>query len=220
VALPASRPPTPPRLEASRERITLTDLTDGIELAEVDVTGDVAGVAAADVEISAARISAMRFTGADLDRIRMVDTVIDDCDLSGVLLTESSLTRVAWRGCRLSGIVFARATLRDVHFVECKLDDASLRMATAERIQFDGCNLRRADLHGARLAGARFFDCDLAGTEFSKASLTGARLHGSTLDGVKGATALRGAVIDSAQVVPLGAALLAALGIVLDDERD
>jgi hypothetical protein len=61
--------------------------------------------------------------------------------------------------------------------------------------------------------------CDLARADFAKAKLTGAVLHRSRLDGVRGADALRGVVIGSDQMLPLSASLLAALGIVVDDDH-
>jgi len=48
----------------------------------------------------------------------------------------------------------------------------------------------------------------------------GLRLGGSRLDGVRGALHLRGAVIEGAQVLPLGVSLLAELGIEIRNEDD
>ncbi len=119
----------------------------------------------------------------------------------------------------MSGFALTRAKLRDVRFVRCRLDGSSFRMASGERVVFDECDLRGADFYDASLPGAVLAGCDLTGAELSRAHLQGARLHGSTLVDLRGAISLRGAVVDSAQVVPLSYSLLQALDIVVDDER-
>jgi hypothetical protein len=68
------------------------------------------------------------------------------------------------------------------------------------------------------LAECRFDRCILSGAEFSKATLRGVALHGSTLESIRGADALSGAIIGSDQVPTLAPAVFAALGIVVDDD--
>ena len=72
-----------------------------------------------------------------------------------------------------------------------------------------------AGFSGARLRNSAFLDCDLSGIEFSGARIEGLSLHGSTLDSVRGAPALldAGVGIGTDQVVPLGVALVAGLGV-------
>src|SRR5690242_888134 len=111
----------------------------------------------------------------------------------------------------MSAVQLAAARLRDVRFVECRLDEANFRMATGEGVQFDDSQLAAADFYEAKIKGIRFFDCDLTSAEFSRSELVGAMLHGSTLEGLRGASYLRGATIDSAQIVPFALRLLGAM---------
>ena len=62
--------------------------------------------------------------------------------------------------------------------------------------------------------------CRLSDVEFSKAVCAGVDIRGSALKGIAGAAALRGCVITSDQMVPLGMALLAALEVRVDDEPE
>jgi uncharacterized protein YjbI with pentapeptide repeats len=112
-----------------------------------------------------------------------------------------------------------RAQLRDVHFINCKLDEANFRMATGERVQFDDTRLVGADFYEAQIRGARFFDCDLTSSDFSRAKLPSVVLQGSTVEGLQGAAYLKGATIDSSQVVPFALRLLGAMDISIDDNR-
>ena len=107
-------------------------------------------------------------------------------------------------------------------FVGCKLDDTNLRFARAERLRFDDCSLVGADCYEATLTGTEFEACDLTNAEFSKATMVGARLAGSTLERVRGASSLAGAIVTTDQVLPLALGVFADLGIVVerpDDDR-
>jgi uncharacterized protein YjbI with pentapeptide repeats len=210
----------PPRLPAHLEATPDPELGHDSEWVGVALTGDLAGAEAEDVEIAEARLDGVRLPGARLDRLRLVDVVFEGCELSGALLDEAQLTRVELRRCRLAGVVLTRTKLRDVRFVECKLDEASLRMAAGERVAFEDCSMRAVDLYDASLPATVLARCDLTDAECSKVDLAGARLHGSTLEGIKGAGALRGVHIDSSQIMALALPLFAALGITVDEDED
>ncbi len=210
--------PSPPQLPADFEDAPDKPLPDDLEWHQVRVRGDFSGQVARAVDVTESHIVGARLVGVEVDRLRITDTVVDDCDLSGAVLTAAVLTRVEFRKCRMSGLVAAAAHLRDVRFVECKLDDANFRMTTSERVEFDRTILRTADFYAAKLRSARFWSCDLALAQFSKADLHGARLHGSALADVLGAESFTGVTVETAQVLPLALRLFAALDITVDDE--
>jgi uncharacterized protein YjbI with pentapeptide repeats len=212
--------PTLPRVPADFGDAPDDPLTDGLEWYQVCVRGDFSDQVAGTVEVTESHLVGARLVGVEVERLRITDTVVDDCDLSGALLMDAVLTRVEFRNCRMSGIVVAGARLHDVRFVECKLDDANFRMTTSERVEFDRTILRTADFYAAKLRSARFSSCDLALAQFSKADLRGARLHGSALADVLGADSFAGVIVETGQVLPLALRLFAALGITVDDDRD
>ena len=194
-------------------------LTDESSWDGVEVTGSFAGATASHVEVMGCRLRGALFTGAEIDRLRLTDTVIEDCELSGVVLTRLAAVRVEFRRCRLSSLVIAGGDCKDVRFTDCKLDGANFRVSTWERSVFDGCLLTDADFGSARLSsGTCLHRCDLTGADFSKAALGGVSLHGSTLDGARGGESFRGAVIGTDQVLPLALSVLSALGIRIDDD--
>jgi uncharacterized protein YjbI with pentapeptide repeats len=213
----ARKPRRPPHLPDHLEVVDEPVIEDETELVEVAIGGDLSFTEASSVEIAACRVRA-RFTGAHLDRARLVDSLIIDSDFSCAELAGVSVTRVEFRGCRLSGLVADLGGFADVAFVDCRLDGANLRMTRWSRSAFAGCDLREADLSGADLGGANLVRCDLRGATVDRARLHGCRLHHSQLDGVRGGEALRGVAIASDQIVPVALALFGALGIVLDDD--
>lgn len=46
------------------------------------------------------------------------------------------------------------------------------------------------------------------------------RLHGSVLADLRGGTALRGAIIDVSQILPMGLVALDAIGVIIDDDSE
>jgi uncharacterized protein YjbI with pentapeptide repeats len=184
------------------------------------IRNDFAGQVAEDLDVSGCRVTGSSFAGARLVRARVSDTVFERCDLAATVLDSAVLTRVVFDDCRLSGADLAGSRLVDVRFRECRLVDANLRMTSGNRVRFEHCDLGRLDLYAAQLPGACFFDSNLTGAELSQATLTQARLHGSSFDSLRGAGALKGATISSAQFLPVALQVLAMLEITVDDERE
>jgi len=173
-----------------------------------------------DFDITASRLRAVRLTGAVLEGGRWADVVVEDCELSGMTLEGTTWARVAFRGCRMSGMVAIGVKAVDVMFTDCRIDAANFRGSAFERCAFDGCDLARADFYGARLAPGAMRRCSLVEADFSKAQCEGLDLRGSDLSGVIGAASLRGCTITPEQMVPLGLALVASLGVRVEDTID
>lgn len=175
---------------------------------------------ATDCEVRSSRLTGVRFTGAEMQMLRLLDVTLDDCEFSGAVLMDATFIRVEFTRCRMSGLVAPGLMARDVRWSECKLDGVNLRTAVFERCEWDGCIMRGADFSAAKLTHAAFSRCDLTEAEFFKAGCDQVRLHGSDLAGIKGAESLRGCAIGSDQVVPLALSVFATLGIVVDGEGE
>jgi uncharacterized protein YjbI with pentapeptide repeats len=212
--------PVPPRMPAALHEAEDIALGTDQRWEALEIRADFAGQVAEDLEMNGCRVTGSSFSGAEIVRARLTDTVFERCDLATATLENAVLTRVEFNDCRLSGVDLSGSRLVDVWFRDCRLADASLRMASGSRVRFEDCELSRLDLYAAQLAGACIFGSDLTGAELSKATLTGARLHGSSFDTLRGAEALRGTTISSAQILPVALQVLAVLGITVDDERE
>ncbi len=181
---------------------------------------DFAGQRAEDLEVSGCRVTGSSLAGAELVRARVSDTVFERCDLAAAVFDHAVLTRVEFADCRLSGADLSGSRLVDVWFRECRQADPSMRMTSGARVRFEHSDLSGLDLYAAKLPGACFFDSNLTGAELSQATLTEARLHGSSFESLRGAGALRGTTISSAQILPVAIQVLAVLEIAVDDERE
>ena len=75
---------------------------------------------------------------------------------------------------------------------------------------------RQADLLEARIADLTTEGSDLRGAAFDRATLSAVDLRGADLEDVRGASALRGALISPDQVLGVGLALIGEAGIRVD----
>jgi uncharacterized protein YjbI with pentapeptide repeats len=211
------RSPAPPRVAEHLDSQPVL-LADGVSWSEVDAGPDQSfSGSVSDYEIVGSRLHGVRLTGAVIEGGRWVDVVLDDCELSGTVLDDATLVRVLFHRCRMSSLIATGAKAQDARFVDCKIDGANFRASALERCAFEDCDLTAADFYAARFASGALRRCALADVEFSKATSDGLDLRGSRLEGIKGAGTLQGAVITSDQMVPFGIALLAALGVKVDD---
>jgi uncharacterized protein YjbI with pentapeptide repeats len=152
--------------------------------------------------------------GAKLRGLRLVDVRGERLSATSGDWRGASLLRVELREARLTGLDLGEAKLREARFVGCKLDYANFRFAAIEYVSFEDCVLGRADFQGARLDSVRFDGCQLGEADFTKATLQRVDFRGSDLTGLAGSLlGLRGAIVDSLQLIDLSPQLAAELGI-------
>jgi uncharacterized protein YjbI with pentapeptide repeats len=219
---PAGRPRAPvrPRLPRalSPAAFPLHDLRDGgVHLALEYAGTDLAGRDIAAVEIDQCRFLNTAFTGTELDRAVISDSVFESCDLANIRASDCGLLRVAVSGCRMTGLSWAGGSVRETALRSCRMDLVSFRFTTFKHAVFTDCRLTQADFTGADLRGARFERCDLSGAQFSQAQMSGTRFTGCTLDSINGVTSMRGAIVHGADALALAYSLASALGISIED---
>ena len=160
-----------------------------------------------------AQLGGMEIRESVVEGLRLTDVEVRDCDLSGLVADGASLTRVRFVGCRLTGLVLSAARLNDVSFEDCHADLINFRMARLQRIRLAGTRCRQADLLDAQVADLSTEGADLHGATFEQARISVADLRGADLEDIRGASALRGAVISAEQVLGVGLALIGEAGI-------
>ncbi len=205
--LPARLPPT----EAPR-------LHDDIYIESVAVSdASYLSVIASNVRFDQVDFTKVSFDGARLDRLNLLDSTLQQCDLPTADCSRSSWTRVRFKGGRLTGLDLSQSTLSDVIFDGCKLDMSNFRTAKLTRVQFIDCMLSEVDFQGATLHDVELQGCQLSEADFTHAKLKNVDARGSDLFGVRGWQSLGGLTIDSIQLTALAPELANALGIVVKD---
>ncbi len=215
VRTPVEQPRLPSALDERRDVV----LAPGTNVeAALLLGGAVQDDEATDVDIVGCKLVGLGLTAARLERLRLMDVVLDGCELSAAAIEDANLVRVRFERCRMTAVSLAALRGRDVTFVDCKLVDANLGMADLAHCDLLGCDLTGADLSAAQVIGCRLLGCTLDRCQLSRATFTATALHGSTFEGTLAADSLRGASIGHEQLVGLARPVLAALGFTVEDE--
>ncbi|MFY9650155.1 pentapeptide repeat-containing protein [Trebonia sp.] len=215
----------------------LADLPFAAELrpfdGELELDGDYDRVrfdsaAFAEAVAGGSRFAESAFTGVTFDggrlrRARLSDVWVSETRFIALDAAECSWTDAWFSGCVLAGVQAFSSVLRRVTLRGCKLDSVNFRECKLTDVLFEDCVLRDADFGGAKLTRVRFPGCTLSDADFSKVTCTDVDLRGATLggDGVAGVRAgydsLRGARIDTLQLMTLAPLLAHHLGIAVED---
>jgi uncharacterized protein YjbI with pentapeptide repeats len=150
------------------------------------------------------------------------DVVFEHCDFAGAVLDSAVLTRVHFVGCRLTGTALSGAEMNDVVIDGGAANLLNLRASNSSFLWIRDSPLREADFYQAQLRHSALLDCDLTGANFSSARVDGLSLHGSTIEALRGAESFGSSDVHIAQdqLVSLGVAVLASMGVRVDDRPD
>lgn len=158
-------------------------------------------------------------SGAVLSAVRVDSVTFDNCDLSSLSWTKGRIARTRFAASRLLGARFDDTAMEHLVFEDCRLDYASFTgLKVGGPVVFRGCSLREARFSGGSLGKVLFDGCDLESTEFEPGGYAGCDLRGNDLSSVRGVANLRRVVIDPPQGMELAAALLADLEVSFGEE--
>jgi fluoroquinolone resistance protein len=174
---------------------------------------DFGGVAAAGGAVKRSRLAGVKFAGTRMRSLRLVDVIVSDADLSNADWGAAELSRVVFERCRMTGFGGAELKAENVVFRECALELSNLRGVALRGVTFEDCGLDDADFGSAVLREVRFERSHLRRVLIDGLRLTRVDFRGSRLEPDGDVSALRGAIIDSLQLVELGPLLAAGLGI-------
>jgi uncharacterized protein YjbI with pentapeptide repeats len=176
-----------------------------------------AGQVAAGGLFDNCRLVRVDLSRTKLRRVRIVDAELEHIEADGADWLWSHVARTTIRDSRLLGIQLGGAELREVTFENCRLDMASFRQIDAAGLEFHDCSLRDSELNEAKIRASGFFGCELQGADFTNAHFHDVDLRGSGLAIARGHAGLRGAIIDTVQLIDLAPALAAEMGIIVQD---
>ncbi len=212
-------PPAPRMASLPDDDLVDEALLGGLRLEALDLPARHARL----VDVEGCRFVDTGLAGGRFDKMTVVDTVFDRCDLANVTLTHSSLARTELTGCRATGLVLSGANLRHVLMRDCLADLSVFRFATFAHVVLVDCRLQGSDFVSADLSGAVFRRCDLTRAELSQVKARGATFIDCTWDGVRGVSSLAGATIVHGSPLDAHAFMVAtagSLGIKLGDPAD
>jgi hypothetical protein len=157
------------------------------------------------------------FDGGSFRQARLSDVWLREVRLVATDLSESDWMDGTFVSTAIAGAQAYNSNLRRVAFRGCKIDSVNFRSAGLIDVVFDDCLLRDVDFAGATLERTRFPGSRLSGVDFTKATLKKVDLRGATLGISAGYDSLRGAIIDSGQLIDLAPTFAQVLGITVQD---
>lgn len=156
-------------------------------------------------------------TATHVKRFELTDVTAHDCLLFGANWDGVSMHRIEFDKSMMSGIVLSDALAKNIIFKNCKLDLSNFRFSKFQGVKFIDCYLKEADFMGANLKGVMFENCDLDEAEFSGANLDKTDFRTSKIAGMKGTASMKGAIIDTTQLIDLSFPLARDIGIKIMD---
>jgi uncharacterized protein YjbI with pentapeptide repeats len=172
-------------------------------------------------EATSAKFIESALTGVTLGEVGLEKARFSDVWLSrnrwvGVRLVEAELLDVSMLDSSLAGVQAYGSRMRRVTFQRCKIDTLNLRGATLVDVSFEDCELNELDCAGANLANVTFEGTTIRNARMSQVKCKKVDFRGAReLDVADGADSLKGAIVDERQLMELGPALAAALGIIV-----
>jgi uncharacterized protein YjbI with pentapeptide repeats len=172
---------------------------------------------AAGVSFEGCKLDEIEISSSKLRKSSFQDVICSKCLLFGSDFDSSGWLRVKFNSGTASGVIVSGSSLRDVMFVNVKLNLANFRASKLIDVQFKDCDLSEADFQGAYMKNVSFSGCDLAGVEFSKCEMKAVDLRGSDISSIKGAASLKGAKLNSVQLIGITSLLASEIGIEIED---
>lgn len=222
---PSRRPPSeigatnaPDVVSAELEWTEVDRLEPEFELERVRIaSADLREAEAGSGRLEQAQLEDVDLGESKLRGLALIDVIAERLGAANGGWGGATLRRVSLLGSRLTGIDLGEAHLEDVQLNGCKLDYANFRNGAVENVTFEDCVLRGADFQGARLRGVRFSGCQLIETDFSRAELQRVDFRGSELTLAGSVLGLRGAIVDSIQLMELSRPIAHELGLKVED---
>ncbi|HXW82216.1 MAG TPA: pentapeptide repeat-containing protein [Acidimicrobiales bacterium] len=217
---PGADPPLPARLPEQLERATVRALAheaacSEFELVCLSITEQHAG----GVKVDNTRLSDIDVSGSRLESLRLIDDVLECCNLANIQARRSVATRVRIEACRMTGVGLTEATLQDVTVRDCRVDLASFSHSRLQRVSFESCMLIETDFLECQLESVRFERCDLSRADFRGARMQRCELCRNNLTDLQGIANLKGAAMEWPDIVEMAGAFARTIGIGVLDEN-
>jgi uncharacterized protein YjbI with pentapeptide repeats len=131
-------------------------------------------------------ISNMHFIGIDLSgqslsRKNFISCRFEKCNLSNIILKDTTLNDVSFQSCKILWAKFSEISqmLSHFNFYDCIVMLCSFFGLTLKGIGFEDCEIQESDFTNALLENAKFSYCDLEKSTFVWCNLKNADFIGS-----------------------------------------
>ena len=148
-----------------------------------------------------------------LDRARLIDSRLNEPDITQVLGADSTWRSAAVVGGRIGAWDLAGGVLDAVTVSGAQLGYVNLRDSTLTDVVMNDCRIGTLDLAGATVRRVSLAGCAIGELVVVHADLDELDLRGARIDRVDGVESLAGAIISAEQLLDLAPALAQAAGV-------
>jgi uncharacterized protein YjbI with pentapeptide repeats len=158
-----------------------------------------------------------RILELDLDRPEFLDVRLEDCDVSGVVVTGGVIRRMTMTRTRIRGVTFGKGQYDDGVLADCSTSELSLRFSRLRHVIFRDCDLSGADFYNTTFEHVTIDGCDLQRARFDAATVKCLSVTNCNLTGIYGVSGLKGAQLDASDLPALATSLAQDAGIMIRD---
>jgi uncharacterized protein YjbI with pentapeptide repeats len=187
----------PPKLPKPMPADEPEKLTDQVHIFQSTLNGlDYNNLHARGLILEQMKARKVQLLRSNLPGLRVVDSLLEICEISGSMWEKSFFRRVVFKDCRLMGAQMLEAIFEDVEFINCQAESLTLVSAKFKNCRFSKCVLRKASFDGADASNVVFNDCDLTEADFHLAKLKGTDFRTAQINGLLvGVEEMQGAII-------------------------
>ncbi|EGD53437.1 pentapeptide repeat-containing protein [Gordonia neofelifaecis] len=175
------------------------------------VDRDLSGLTLTDCELSNLTIDSVELGGG-----RIFDSVLAGINAPRLSAARASIRNVRLRGSRVGAFDLFEGKVRSLVVEDSRLGLVNLRGSDVRDVVFRDCRIDELDLSEAAVARMSFENCTVRALEVHRSTLIDVDLRGADIETVRHLDGLRGAVVDSDQVVQFAAHFAAHLGLVVE----
>lgn len=213
----------PPRLPRSTpRRVAWTGTYDGedglLRIESATVGLETLSDDGCIIEVLDVHASGTTFDTGEGGRFDIVDSTLEDCDLSRASLGTIRGSQLV--GCKLTGAGLSGRTVRDTRFERCVLRYTDFRRATLQRVSFDDCQLVDCDMFEATLEDATFAGSGIEALNNDRLRAERVDLRSVTGLELEDPGNLRGCLVGDRQVIELSYALALRAGAAIERDTD
>ncbi|GEK33557.1 pentapeptide repeat-containing protein [Kurthia sibirica] len=147
-------------------------------------------------------IKGSSFVQSDFEGIDVVDTRFENCDLSNVNMSKSSIHRVEFINCKLLGVNMTESSIGNVNFQDSIANMAMFADSKLEKVIFNNTQLQNADFYSCKFKKVDFDSCNLNEASFQDTSMKGIDISTSTFDDLTiSIETVKGCTISSYQAI-------------------
>lgn len=205
----------PPRLPKPMPAGEPEPLAEHTQIYQSVLTGlDYNGFTAGGLILEQVKARKVQLMRSKLPGLRIVDSILEMCEVSGSQWETGFFRRVVFKDCRLLGAQLLDAIFEDVEFINCQAESLAVVSAKFKNCRFQKCELTKAIFDSADASKVVFDRCNLTSANFHLAKLKDTDFRTSDIGGLQvGVTEMQGAIIAPHQALQV----IGLLGVAVRD---